>query len=104
VSSGITATTAQAAEIVVGGMTYRNSPQNTITEGAGYDLVQEGEDVTTYPPISVTDKEVSSTGTQETTWTLGGSHRWAAGVATFRRQAAAPSDRKGGVVIFPCKP
>jgi hypothetical protein len=87
VTSGTTATTVQANELLIGLMSHASSTGATsITPVAPLLQVEEEEDWTQFENMAVGDRVLSSTGTFAAQWTLGTSEPYVAGVATFKGQ------------------
>jgi hypothetical protein len=88
-SSGATAATTQAAELVVGvGETEFSA--DTITVGAGYGNLLVQNSATIPRTFAMQDKIVAATGAQTSTMTAGHATPWIAAVATFKATGAAP--------------
>lgn len=86
-SSGATATTTQASELVIG--MAANWLSYTFTAGSGYGNIANASDAGN-SSLGMEDKIVSSTGAQTATFTQSGSWNWGCIVATF----------KAGVFVF----
>jgi len=104
-SSGLTAATTQANELVLGAIGVQGLPTQTFTPGAGFtglpragtgDLL--GNNITINPEYKI----VSATGQYQADATLGTLAQWAAAVATYRADAAthfsvsAPANASAG--------
>lgn len=93
-NSGASATTTQAAELVIGiGGDSWGSGQS-YTAGVGFGNLSQLIDASAYG-LALEDKTVSSTGAQTAAFTLLNSWRWACGVATFK------VDTGGGATFVP---
>ncbi len=87
-SSGATATTSTANELVFSGVGLPTSSKVTVTAGSGYQLEQQ----TTSGTRAANEEFVSSvTGSYSGVFTLSGSTNWSAIVATFAAGVTAPS-------------
>ena len=92
VSSG---TMGQAEEVVVAVETYDGITPTTQTEpGSPWALIAEEEDAGTYTGHNAVWQIVSATSSVTSTWALGASRAWSAGIATFK--AVAPSLEQTG--------
>ena len=80
-SSGATAVTAQANELVVGVVLTRDN--NNVTAGIGYTKRAE-QDEPGQMTMALEDKNVATTGAQTATATLSPSMEWIAQCATFK--------------------
>lgn len=94
VATSATATTAQADELLWGGLAYEGN-DTTILETTGYSIVQENEGGSTNMPIGTEYKVVAATGAYTANWTLGLSRTWIAHIATFKAVVA------GGASVVP---
>lgn len=90
-TSGTTATTGQADEICVAGMTHSGGASETFASNNGY-TVQTSQTNTANMPIVLSTKIVSATGTQAESYNLtaNNSVQYAAGVGTYKAAASAP--------------
>lgn len=82
-STGNTAVTSQADEILIGGMT-QNSGVVTLSAGTNYTQFYEEEDWNSFQPLHAEYRIVSSAAAYAATWTTGSSADWAAVIATFK--------------------
>lgn len=89
--AGTTATTTQSNELVIlfGGSSAGSDPSMAAGTGYGNGLEQKGFDLYTYTFMS--DKIISSTGTQSGNFTSTGSVRGQAGIATYKGIALTTS-------------
>lgn len=87
VSSGSTATTSQADELVWGAMAHDGSNM-ALTETGSATLVQENEGGSADMPIATSERIVAAAAAYAATWTIGTSATWWAHVATFKAGAA----------------
>lgn len=89
--------TTQADEVVIGGLT-RAGATTPASLGAGYsnlDTVNVAN-----AGVAQESKEVSATGVQTVTFSLGASRTWIAGVLTFRKASAVEQNRGGDFLPF----
>jgi hypothetical protein len=80
-SSGATATTTVASEVLVGVVCAGNAP--TWTPGTGYTTIEEF-DINGAKIYAAEDQVVLATGAYSATGTLGTSQDWAAVIATYK--------------------
>jgi len=90
VTSGATATTTQASEVVVTFGLTNGTVATRATQGAGYNHDNNFIDTTNDLFIAFADKVVSSTGAQTGTFTLSGSGHWVGMVVTLKISTGPP--------------
>lgn len=87
--------------LIVAAMTH-NGADRTLTEGAGWSLIQENEGGSSNMPLSAIYKVQTTATTEDADWTIGtGSVNWAATCGVFKAAAAAtghPAARRAGGV------
>lgn len=86
--SGLTATTTQANELLIGAIGVQGPSADTFTPGSGYTLV--GRVSGTSPDVTINPefRSVTATGQYNAGGTLGTSRAWSAAIATFKEQTA----------------
>jgi len=90
-SSGSTATTTQADELLVGAIGVSGPPTDSFTPGSGYTVLSSiGFTGVWNGTIRPEYQIVSATGSYQADGTLGTSSGWAAGIATYKAAAATP--------------
>ncbi len=88
-SSGSTATTTQAEELLVGAIGVSGPPTDSFTPGSGYTALSSvGFTGVWNGTIRPEYRIVSATGSYQADGTLGTSSGWAAGIATYKAAAA----------------
>ncbi len=87
-SSGATATTTQATELVFG-VVYTTDLETNITAGTGYTERAEEDNVANGFTMSIMDKNVTSTGAQTVTATVSTFDQWICQASTYKAAAAA---------------
>lgn len=101
VDSGVTATTAQAAELVVGGASWSAVAEGSFTPTNGNSTVQSNLDGAAGAGGAMLEQIVSSTGTYRASGTLGSADFWGAVVATFKATTVAVGTPPRGIVTAP---
>lgn len=99
VNTGNTAATTNASDLIVGATTDSNGTNTAITETGGLTMRQEYENGASYMHANVADRDVTSTGTYNATWTLATSSTWIARVAVFKY--APPPATTPSLIVYP---
>ncbi len=98
-SSGNTATTTQAEELLVGAIGVSGPPTDSFTPGSGYTALSSvGFTGVWNGTIRPEYRIVSATGSYQADGTLGTSRGWAAGIATYKAAAATTNVTVSGTL------
>lgn len=99
--SGATAVTSQPRELIIAGMAYIRSSAITLSPVAPCAQLHEEEDAVSFATINVCADIVASAGTQQRTWTMGGSDvYYAGGIVTIKELAVVAGGGTRRVLWF----